>query len=295
MCTSLDGRSWTRGEGLLPALLVPPAGAGGVLLVAGHPDDETIGAGGVLPHLHGVEVVHVTDGAPRDRRWWGDTDAPSRTAYARARREELAAALALAGIGPERTRCLGRVDQEASARLAALARVLAALLRARAPALVLTHPCEGGHPDHDATAFAVHAACRLLERERAHTPAVVELASYHARGDGAEAGVFLSAEDGGAPTGVETVELGDEDRERKRRMLACFTTQRRTLAPFGVERERFRPAPRYDFTRPPHAGTLHYERFAWGVTGAAWRARAAAALAALGLGAEGDERREGAR
>jgi len=70
----------------------------------------------------------------------------------------------------------------------------------------------------------------------------------------------------------------------KRRMLGCFATQRRTLAPFPADApERLRPAPRHDFTRPPHAGTLFYESFPWGMDGARFRALAAEAAAALGL------------
>jgi N-acetylglucosamine malate deacetylase 2 len=61
-------------------------------------------------------------------------------------------------------------------------------------------------------------------------------------------------------------------------MLACFTTQRTTLVPFfGWTEERFRPAPRYDFTRPPAPWT-YYDRFHWGMTSSRWCALATQAL-----------------
>src|SRR4029077_3455583 len=57
-------------------------------------------------------------------------------------------------------------DQQAAFRLAELARRLAALFAERGIAVVLTHACEGGHPDHDAVAFAVHGAARLFSSGR---------------------------------------------------------------------------------------------------------------------------------
>ena len=66
-------------------------------------------------------------------------------------------------------------------------------------------------------------------------------------------------------------------------MLDCFVSQRDLLAAFGTKVERFREAPDYDFTKPPHLGELHYERLGWGITGEIWRQHAAAALDALGL------------
>jgi LmbE family N-acetylglucosaminyl deacetylase len=249
----------------------------GAVIVAAHPDDETIGAGGVLPHLPLLAMVHVTDGAPKDRRWWGDPAAASRDEYAAVRQSELASALALAGVAAGRVHTLGRQDQRASADLAALASDVARLLDELQPGVVLTHAYEGGHPDHDATAFAVHAA---RERMVGARPVVVELTSYHASGDGIASGRFIpsAAKDVG-------VALTAEDLERKRAMLACFATQRETLAQFAdADAERFRIAPEYDFTAPPHAGTLHYERYDWGVTGREWRQRAAEALEALGIG-----------
>jgi hypothetical protein len=79
------------------------------------------------------------------------------------------------------------------------------------------------------------------------------------------------------------VPLSKPKRERKRAMLGAFRTQRKTLSRFGVEVERFRTAPHYDFTSPPHRGTLYYELFDWGCSGAQWRIRAQEASWALGF------------
>ena len=260
------------------ALAADEAWSKGVLIVAAHPDDETLGAGGVLPHLPLLAIAHVTDGAPADPRWWGDPAFRSRDEYAYARRVELNRALELAAIPPGRDRALGYRDQRAMHHLADIADDVARLIDELRPGVVLTHSYEGGHPDHDAAAFAVHAARELAG---GNAPAVVELALYHADEKGIATGDFLPGD-----ADVVSIPLSRVDQERKRRMLACFATQAATVALFpelGVE--RFRRAPEYDFTQPPHAGTLYYERFDFGITGAEWRALAAGALDALGIGA----------
>ncbi len=253
--------------------------SGAIAIVAAHPDDETIGAGGCLPRFGEVTLVHLTDGAPRDRRDAAAAGCKTREAYRAIRRRELIAAAQLAGIHPDRCIEMGMVDQEASLHLDRLARRLADWLAEVRPEVVLTHPYEGGHPDHDAAAFAVHAARRLLERERWPAPKVVEFGSYHAKEGRLEAGVFLPAE------GCEEtlVTLSGGEREVKRRMFACFATQQPILRAFPIDAERFRPAPVYDFTRPPHPGPIHYDSLNWGMTGDRWRRLARAALRALEL------------
>lgn len=236
-------------------------------VVVAHPDDETIGAGASLRLFDDLTVVHVTDGAPRRG---GDAEAAghaSASAYAAARRAELADALA---AGRCRAPCLelGVPDQAASDRMAAVADRLAVIFTERGVRAVLTHPYEGGHPDHDATAFAAHLAAGRARPP----PALVEMAGYHA---GADGGVVTSRFLPGDPAPT-VVALDEAERAAKGAMLRCFRSQQATLAIFGCEAECFRPAPRYDFGRPPHPGTLHYERHDWGMTGARWRALAAA-------------------
>ena len=249
-----------------------------VALVVAHPDDETIGAGAMLPLFRRLLLVHVTDGAPRDgadAAAHGFTDPAS---YAAARRAELATALRVAGVAPVCAE-LGAPDQGASSRLPALARALRSLLVQHGIEMVLTHPYEGGHPDHDAAAFITSQAATDLTR--------LEFASYHAGTGGLVTGGFLAAPSPalaaegrgeGALHHEAAMTLTPAEQARKRAMLDCFISQRATLAPFGTVSERFRPAPAYDFSQPPHAGPLHYERHPWGMAGARWRSLAARAM-----------------
>ena len=236
-----------------------------VALVVAHPDDEVIGAGAMLPLFRRLVLVHVTDGAPRnlaDAQAYGFSDA---AAYAAARRTELHRALDVAGVAPGCVE-LAAPDQGASELLPALTHALRAVLARHGVSAVLTHPYEGGHPDHDAASF-IAAQCGVP---------VLEFASYHAAQDGGlSVGTFLP--------GPEPIRLTltPEEARRKRAMLDAFATQAATLAPFGTAHEAFRAAPEYDFTRPPHDGTLNYERHDWGMTGERWRSLAAEARRAL--------------
>jgi len=247
-----------------------------VICFAAHPDDETIGAGGHLFYWPEARIVHATDGAPRDMEDGRRYGFATREAYAAARRLELVEALELAGIDPERATSLGIVDQECCRNLVPMIRGILNLLSDVMPATIVAPPYEGGHPDHDSLAFAVHTACRLLG-DRA--PRILEYALYHAAAGEFRSGDFIPAP--GARS--ITVQLSRRASSIKRRMLECFVTQQNTLAPFQTAIENFRVAPVYDFTQPPHSGILFYDQFPWGVKGAEWRELAAQATRELGL------------
>jgi LmbE family N-acetylglucosaminyl deacetylase len=254
-----------------------PVGEPTVLLVAAHPDDEVIGAGARLAHLQRSWLLQLTDGAPLDgvdARAAGFAD---RGSYARARHGESLKALQLVGIGPDRLYTFDLPAQTASEHMLELATRIRDLLVVLQPEIVLTHPYEGGHPDHDAAAFAVQAACALCRVQGAAPPLRVEFTSYHAGAQGMVTSRFLD------DRGARILRLSAAERALKSRLLACYVTQRRVLAWFPNETEAFRPAPHYDFSTPPHQGRLWYEWFDWGMDGERWRRLAAGALEALGI------------
>jgi LmbE family N-acetylglucosaminyl deacetylase len=249
------------------------------LILAAHPDDEIIGASWLLGRLATPVIVHVTDGAPRDSRLWSPRAPGRRGAYARLRREEAERALEVLGVGPGGLRALDLVDQEATAELPALCREVEALLTELRPSTVVVQPYEGGHPDHDACAFAAHAAVAHRRACSGEAPLLLEMTSYHRFAGRLRTGAFL-----GEPlAGAMTARLTTGEQERKRRALACFESQAEVLGPFGFDEERFRPAPHYDFTRPPHPGRLHYETLGWQRWSDTFPAAATRALDELGL------------
>jgi N-acetylglucosamine malate deacetylase 2 len=287
----LDGETGQTGR-FLDALADPrraPIAAQDVALVVAHPDDETIGCGAQLNRLQGMAIVMVTDGAPIDLRDARARGFDTARAYAAARRQELQRAMAIAGAGEEALIHLAMADQQATAKLIELTLRLAEIFLRRGIAIALTHAFEGGHPDHDATAFAVHTAAMLLGR-RGRTILIIEMPFYRLGGSltarftrprGRQMVTQRFAPANGC-RGV-AIRLSHEEQAHKRRVLAAYASQRRALSSFGVDVEQFRCAPSYDFASLPNGGRLLYERHDWGITGERWCALARAAQSELGV------------
>jgi LmbE family N-acetylglucosaminyl deacetylase len=245
------------------------------LVVAAHPDDEVLGAG-IWIHRHNCEnvhIVHLTDGSPRDLKDAARLGFWTRQAYASARRRELFEALKLLEIAPSHCVECGVADQEAFLNLPAIIERLDSLVRELRPRRILTHAYEGGHPDHDAAALAV----AMLSNRRSGFDHL-EFPLYHSSNDGQMiTGQFLAGPDSAEQ---QVIRLSPGEHNLKSAMLACFQTQQEILSRFSLECERFRSAPAYDFTLPPHPGPLLYERWGWAIHGTAWREQAMRVLAA---------------
>lgn len=237
-------------------------GVRGAALIVAHPDDETWGLGSRLERLSRARFVYVTDGAPRNGADAFRAGFVSVAAYRNARREELAAVLTDAGIGWEQVTELGIPDQEALREIPWLVEELVELLSREPIELVLTHAYEGGHPDHDAIALAVHLAATRV----CCPPMIVEMGGYRRGHAGRPLSTFLPVRGAGDE---EIVALGGDGRARRERRLGLYRSQRETFRWLGaLGSERLRRAPRYDFSRPPHDGPLLYEELGWGARAA---------------------------
>lgn len=241
-----------------------PASMPAALLFFAHPDDETIALGGRLGRFRGAHMVHVTDGVPHNKDVAQAHRMNSLCEYRQARWDELSHVLEMAGISGMSRECLEVPDQESSFQLTWLTRRLLLLLRIHQPEVVFTHPFEGGHPDHDACAFAAHHAVALLRSRHEPAPTIIEAPFYHAGrlGQGMETGTFLPAD---SPTREIVRPLSSEEQQRKQALLDCFVSQTDVLRWFPVAEERYRIAPAYEFRRRPNSGAIFYDNYSWGV------------------------------
>jgi len=258
----------------------PLVDARSVAVIVAHPDDETIGCGGQLPRWRGVSVVVVTDGSPQTVSANIIQGFGSSEKYSAARANELLKALSIADVSPRNLERLLLRDQRAAFRLSELTSRLVEVFYRRGTQIAITHAYEGGHPDHDAAAFAVHSAQKQMER-RGQPLSILEMPFYRAAN-----GSWLLQNFAQSPGHKSIVlQLTDKEQAQKRQMLAAHVSQREMLAHFSTKAEYFRVAPNYDFAKPPNGGQVFYEQHDWGMKAPQWCELARNALAELDSGA----------
>ena len=246
-------------------------------VIVAHPADEVVGAGCLISKLVDVTILHVTDGAPPDMQDAKAAGFEERSEYAQARRDECLAALAIAHVPEDRVVEFAVTDHCAAHCLAGLTKKIATFLQQSEADIVVTHPYEGAHPDHDATAFATHAALRLMKQNGFKPPVLFEMALHPSEDFKAKVPEFLP----GSERETTTLLLDERAQELKQRMFACLGTQRESLEVSPVGPEKFRQPSAYDFSAPPQDGKLYYENFDWALRSSEWQSLACKALADL--------------
>lgn len=128
-----------------------------VLVVAPHPDDETIGCGATTARKRAagteVDVVVVTDG-----RHSHTSDLVSTEELGRIRGEESVEACGVLGVGADRVHLLDYEELTLWDRMAEVARSLGELIEARSPDEILVVSELDWHTDHQAVHHALRRA-----------------------------------------------------------------------------------------------------------------------------------------
>lgn len=237
----------------------PPTrhGKGGVLVIAAHQDDEVLGLGlTLIKHRSNgdrVTVVFTTNGAGGD---WKESGAMQQVISAM-RFKEACAALAVIGIDPADITCLGFPDGGLHRYIPEARGDIAALIRAIGPHTIYVHAIEGGHLDHDVTAFVVQEVSAGLR-----TGPVFEWAEYNreARGGPPIAEARFASDPYVADFECRSTPFDLAEFTSKQRMLAEYASQARAIEHFQFRSEILRRA------RPIHLlpRLAHFTRLSQG-------------------------------
>ena len=222
-----------------------------ILVLVPHPDDEVVACCAAIGRAHqqGAEIfaLYLTHGCvARETLWpWQKRYYETMVSRRRAEGEQVARLLGITPIcwrdRPTRHlwRSLPIVHQEVVNAIASHA-----IDQVWLPAY------EGGHADHD----GLNAIGQKLKQ----SVSVLEFAEYNYFGGKALAQTFPY------PNGAEQVlELTAEEQQTKCAALTAYESEQGNLNYVGTVRECFRPMATYDYSQPPHSGTLWYARFHW--------------------------------
>lgn len=193
-----------------------------LLVLAVHPDDETLAAGGLIQQALAagaeIRVIFVTDGDNNpwpqrymERRWRiGHAD---RARWGQIRRQEALAALAMLGVHPQNASFLGLPDQGITALLTTddgpvISRLIAEITDWQ-PSVLVGPALQDHHPDHSALAALVDLALQQLPNQETRP----FLLTYLVHGQEPLSAIPY------------TINLTAQQIEHKRRAILCHATQ----------------------------------------------------------------------
>lgn len=129
------------------------------LIVVAHPDDEAIGCSFLLQRCSAASIVFCTSGASYANTDWKAFGSVS--LYTAIREQEARNSLACASP-TEDVHFLRFEDGALHHSIPDLYRELCRLILKLTPGCVVTHVCEGGHPDHDVCAIVCGMAASSM-------------------------------------------------------------------------------------------------------------------------------------
>lgn len=191
-----------------------------LLVLAPHPDDEVIGAGGLIQRVLArggeVRVVFITSGESNpwpqraEERRWRISEA-DRESWGARRRGEAIASLQTLGVPTEAATFLpfrdGQIANLARNLDPRLTESLRTTMQEFRPTLLVCPSSQDLHSDHRAVAWYLHQAVRGLGE------GAPEIVTYVVHGEGTPARIFAS------------LRLSERERLRKRAAIECHQTQ----------------------------------------------------------------------
>lgn len=193
-----------------------------LLVLAVHPEDETLAAGGLIQQALAagaeIRVIFVTDGDNNpwpqrylERRW--RIDHTDRARWGQIRRQEALAALAILGVHPQNASFLGLPDQGITALLTTddgpvISRLIAEITNWQ-PSVLVGPALQDHHPDHSALAVLVDLALGQLPHQETRP----FLLTYLIHGQENPSAIPYTAN------------LSEQQIEHKRRAILCHATQ----------------------------------------------------------------------
>ena len=222
-----------------------------ILVLVPHADDEVVACSATIGHAQAagstLHALYLTHGCiAREIRWpW---DQKHHDTHVARRENEARHAAKLLNIRP--VGWSSRPARSLWQHMPEVSEEISAAVATHNIDQIWTPAYEGGNADHD----VVNAITSRLTGKLS----VMEFAEYNFAGQQAHSQAFP------CPNGMETViSLTAEEKRFKSQLLAVYASERGNLGYVKTERECFRPLAPYDYSQPPHAGTLWYARFQW--------------------------------
>ncbi|MCB1741175.1 MAG: PIG-L family deacetylase [Gammaproteobacteria bacterium] len=224
-----------------------------ILVLVPHPDDEVVGVcaaiGRAIRDGATVDLAVLSNGVPAREILWPWQRRHHQTLVARRWRECEHVSTAM------RTRIALRQDiptRTLRLHLHSTRAALDELIERLAPDRLWAPAYEGAHQDHDSAAWLASTFVDRLP--------VFEFAEYSFAGGRRWSNAFFDADRHRAQ---ELLDLSAAEAADKRRLLACYASERKNLHMARLHQEVLRVQPAHDFSRPPHPGKTWYQRFQW--------------------------------